>query len=306
VAARGWGIAASASRARVKTIWRKASWLPPTPPMRYCLPARACASSFSPMCVSAPDGEQRPGSGDSATHPNTLLQDQEPVSPNTLPRQGVKSGLRAFLIVRHNEYGLLILEACKKRKGGRHYQLPGGCVSVPASAPAPASASASVSACLCLRVCVFVSVPASFCLCLSDSPSCLSVCLSVPFPCLPGMWTRTNWSTMGRSRAAVLQPHASCTRKPGWTSVTGCIGDGEGRGREGGGAVRSQAGPGLDHGVQQLQQQQHLHEPAPGLEAILTPITALFSPPPLPPSLPPSLYLSLPLPPPSTGYHQLA
>lgn len=47
-------------------------------------------------------------------------------SPGVLPRKGVRSGLRAFLLVKHNEHGLLILEACKKRKGGRHYQLPGG------------------------------------------------------------------------------------------------------------------------------------------------------------------------------------
>eukprot|EP00802_Teleaulax_amphioxeia_P021744 Tamp_22122.p1 GENE.Tamp_22122~~Tamp_22122.p1 ORF type:complete len:296 (-),score=25.57 Tamp_22122:51-938(-) len=44
----------------------------------------------------------------------------------TLPRKGARSGLRAFLIVRHCDHGYLLLEACKKRKGGRHFQLPGG------------------------------------------------------------------------------------------------------------------------------------------------------------------------------------
>lgn len=47
-------------------------------------------------------------------------------SPSALPRKGVRSGLRAFVLVKHAEHGLLILEACKKRKGGRHFQLPGG------------------------------------------------------------------------------------------------------------------------------------------------------------------------------------
>ena len=130
------------------------------------------------MFVSTPDGEHGPGSRDIATHPTPFLQDQEPVSPSTLPRQGEKSGLRAFLIVRHNEYGLLILEACKKRKGGRHYQLPGGCVPVPASAsrlrPRPR---------LCLRVCVCVSVSSCLCMRLSVGASltlrlvCRSICL---------------------------------------------------------------------------------------------------------------------------------
>jgi len=56
---------------------------------------------------------------------NTSDAGQEVPSASAMPRKG-GSGLRAFVIVKHNEYGLLILEACKKRKGGRHFQLPGG------------------------------------------------------------------------------------------------------------------------------------------------------------------------------------
>lgn len=56
---------------------------------------------------------------------NTSDAGQEVPSPSAMPRKG-GSGLRAFVVVKHNEYGLLILEACKKRKGGRHFQLPGG------------------------------------------------------------------------------------------------------------------------------------------------------------------------------------
>ncbi len=38
----------------------------------------------------------------------------------------VKMGIRSFIICKHDRYGYLLLEANKKRKGGRHYQLPGG------------------------------------------------------------------------------------------------------------------------------------------------------------------------------------
>ncbi len=38
----------------------------------------------------------------------------------------VKMGIRAFIIAKHDRHGYLLLEANKKRKGGRHYQLPGG------------------------------------------------------------------------------------------------------------------------------------------------------------------------------------
>ena len=37
-----------------------------------------------------------------------------------------KMGLRAFIVAKHERFGYLLLEANKKRKGGRHYQLPGG------------------------------------------------------------------------------------------------------------------------------------------------------------------------------------
>mmetsp|Transcript_7459 Transcript_7459/g.14989 ORF Transcript_7459/g.14989 Transcript_7459/m.14989 type:complete len:263 (+) Transcript_7459:173-961(+) len=43
----------------------------------------------------------------------------------SVPRKG-RSGMRAFIFVSHATYGLLLLEAHKKRKGGRHFQLPGG------------------------------------------------------------------------------------------------------------------------------------------------------------------------------------
>eukprot|EP00961_Rhodomonas_salina_P200029 2698232-Rhodomonas_salina.1 len=33
--------------------------------------------------------------------------------------------MRAFVFANHATYGLLLLEANKKRKGGRHFQLPG-------------------------------------------------------------------------------------------------------------------------------------------------------------------------------------
>eukprot|EP00286_Rhodomonas_abbreviata_P019855 CAMPEP_0181311890 /NCGR_PEP_ID=MMETSP1101-20121128/13394_1 /TAXON_ID=46948 /ORGANISM="Rhodomonas abbreviata, Strain Caron Lab Isolate" /LENGTH=236 /DNA_ID=CAMNT_0023418683 /DNA_START=348 /DNA_END=1055 /DNA_ORIENTATION=- len=50
-------------------------------------------------------------------------------SLTSLPRKAAKeahSGFRAFILVNHSVHGLLLLEAHKKRKGGRHFQLPGG------------------------------------------------------------------------------------------------------------------------------------------------------------------------------------
>ena len=38
----------------------------------------------------------------------------------------VKMGVRVFVIAKHDRFGYLLLEANKKSKGGRHFQLPGG------------------------------------------------------------------------------------------------------------------------------------------------------------------------------------
>mmetsp|Transcript_53500 Transcript_53500/g.127254 ORF Transcript_53500/g.127254 Transcript_53500/m.127254 type:complete len:241 (-) Transcript_53500:218-940(-) len=43
-----------------------------------------------------------------------------------LPRDNARSGLRAFVLTRHAEHGILLLESSKARKGGRYFQLPGG------------------------------------------------------------------------------------------------------------------------------------------------------------------------------------
>mmetsp|Transcript_28134 Transcript_28134/g.66581 ORF Transcript_28134/g.66581 Transcript_28134/m.66581 type:complete len:246 (-) Transcript_28134:334-1071(-) len=47
-------------------------------------------------------------------------------SLTSVPRGKGRSGMRAFVFANHATYGLLLLEANKKRKGGRHFQLPGG------------------------------------------------------------------------------------------------------------------------------------------------------------------------------------
>ncbi|EKX32376.1 hypothetical protein GUITHDRAFT_148667 [Guillardia theta CCMP2712] len=51
---------------------------------------------------------------------------ERPPSTDAMIRVVGDSGYRAFVIAKHSEYGYLLLEANKKRKGGRHFQLPGG------------------------------------------------------------------------------------------------------------------------------------------------------------------------------------
>jgi ADP-ribose pyrophosphatase YjhB (NUDIX family) len=56
-----------------------------------------------------------------------LIPQQPSKAPFTMEGGSVvKMGIRAFIIAKHERYGYLLLEANKKRKGGRHYQLPGG------------------------------------------------------------------------------------------------------------------------------------------------------------------------------------
>mmetsp|Transcript_22983 Transcript_22983/g.51738 ORF Transcript_22983/g.51738 Transcript_22983/m.51738 type:complete len:220 (-) Transcript_22983:133-792(-) len=51
---------------------------------------------------------------------------ERPPSTDGMARVVGDSGYRAFVIVKHAGHGYLLLEANKKRKGGRHFQLPGG------------------------------------------------------------------------------------------------------------------------------------------------------------------------------------